>query len=91
MLQHLQTNSPRAFNNYEEYCQQELFQKIGYTAQDIQRIDLVFDVYPENILKCKTRENRVEEVSAICKNFQKFMRNDLNNKKQNYSKYFFKL
>jgi hypothetical protein len=76
---------PRSSSTYGNYCDEELFRKIKYAFQHTERLDIIFDVYRENSLKCQTRENRVEEIiisvrkdTPICKNFQKFMRNDSN-------------
>ncbi len=78
-------NPPKSSSTYGNYCQVELFRKIRYASRHTERLDIVFDFYQENSLKSQTRENRGEEIrvsvrkdTPICKNFQKFMRNDRN-------------
>ena len=78
-------NPPRSSSPYGNYCEEELFRRIRYASQHTERLDIIFDVYQENSLKSQTRENRGEGIrgsvrkdTPICKNFQKFMRNDSN-------------
>ena len=80
-------NGPKSLTTYGKYCEDELLSKLKFTSQNTKRLDLVFDVYNENSLKSKTRENRgggmrisVRKDTPICKDFQNFMRNDTNKK-----------
>ena len=75
-------NRPKS---YGKYCENELVSKLKFTSQNTKRLGLVFDVYNENSHKSQTRENRgggmrisVRKDTLICKDFQKFMRNDTN-------------
>ena len=61
------------------------YQNLNSYLKIEKRLDLVFDVYNENSLKSQTRENRGEGIrisvrkdTLICKDFQKFRRNDTN-------------
>ena len=78
-------NRPKSSTTYGKYCEDELLSKLKFTSQNTKKLDLVFDVYNENSLKSQTRENRggrmrisVGKDTPICKDFQKFMRNDTN-------------
>ena len=78
-------NRPKLSTTYWKYCEDELLSKLKFTFQNTKRLDLVFDVYNENSLKSQTRENRGGEIrisvrkdTPICKDFQKFMRNETN-------------
>ena len=78
-------NPPKLSSTYGDYCEMELFRKIKHASQHVERLDLVFDIYKENSLETQTREKRGEGIristrkdTPIYKNFQKFMRNDMN-------------
>ena len=81
-------NRPKSSTTYGKYCEDELLSKLKFTSQNTKKLDLVFDVYNENSLKSQTRENRgggmrisVLKDTLICKDFQKFRRNDTNKTK----------
>ena len=78
-------NRSKSSTTYGKYCEDELLSKLKFTSQNTKRLDLVFDVYNKNSLKSQTKENRggemrisVRKDTPICKDFQKFMRNDTN-------------
>ena len=78
-------NRPMTSDTYGNFCKNELIHKLKLTSQNVDRLDVVFDVYRERSLKSQTRENRGEGIrislrkdTKIYKDFQKFMRNDLN-------------
>ena len=78
-------NRPKSSSTFGIYCQDELVPKLIFHAKNVQRMDLVFDVYREISLKSQTRENRGEGIrisvrknTPIYKDFTKFMRNDNN-------------
>lgn len=79
-------NRPKLAKTYGSYCKDELIQKLKYISHNIERLDVVFDVYRENSLKSQTRENRGEgirisirkDTQIYYKDFQKFMKNDQN-------------
>ena len=49
---------PTVSNTYGQYCKQELTQKVKDIARDVDRVDLVFDVYRTPSIKRETRESR---------------------------------
>ena len=76
-------NRPKSLTTYGNYCKDELLSKLKFTSQNTKRLDLVYDVNNENSLKSQTRENKrggmrisVCKDTPICKDFQKFVRND---------------
>ena len=77
-------NAPKACKNYGEYCD-VLQQKIRLLANNVLRLDMVFDMYEEKSIKSQTRQRRghgvrvsVQKQTPIYKNFHEFMRNDQN-------------
>ena len=68
-------NTPKSSRTFGDYCK-ELKQKASNIASDVQRLDLVFDIYYPNSLKTQTREKRgkgirvsVQKDTPLLKNF----------------------
>ena len=62
----------------------ELTSQLKVACQNVERLDVVFDIYKEKSLKNETRESRGEGIrisirkdTKMCKDFQKLMRNDM--------------
>jgi len=77
-------NTPRESKVFEEYCG-ELKKKLEKIGRNVQRVDMVFEVYREDSFKSQTRESRgkglrvaVRKNTPIPKDFQKFLREDDN-------------
>ena len=77
-------NSPRESSSFKDYCE-ELKKKVKKIGDNVERVDMIFDVYRENSLKSHTRESRgkglrisIRKNTPIPKDFQKFLRDDDN-------------
>ena len=77
-------NSPRESSSFKDYCE-ELKKKVKKIGDNVERVDMVFDVYRENSLKSHTREScgkglriSIRKNTPIPKDFQKFLRDDDN-------------
>ena len=79
---------PTVSNTYGQYCKQELTQKVKDIARDVDRVDLVFNVYRTPSIKRETRESRgsgirvsVRSETPLVKSTQganAFLKNDQN-------------
>ena len=78
-------NLPRRSKTYGERCEAELTERISNIAQNIDRLDLVFDIYRTKCTKSQTRASRVKSIrvsvrkkTPIYKEFNVFMRDNEN-------------
>ena len=80
-------NAPYASKTYDEYCLNELKKKVDSISGNVDRIDIVFDVYRRITMKGEARKNRgadkgarisVQENTQIFDNFTNFLKNDEN-------------
>ena len=55
-------NAPTVSNTYGQYCKKELAQRVKDIARNVNRVDLVFDIYRTISIKRETRESRGSEV-----------------------------
>ena len=77
-------NPPKSSRTFCDYCK-ELKQKASNIAYDVQRLDLVFNIYLPNSLKIQMRDIKgigiwvsVRKYTPLLKNFNVFERNDVN-------------
>ena len=78
-------NPPISSKDFSEYCKEVEHKVTSLGKEQIERIDLVFDIYKQDSLKSQTRENRgkgartvVKGNTPIPKDFHSFLRNDEN-------------
>ena len=78
-------NRPKTATTYGSFCKDELTSQLKVACRNVERLDVVFDIYKEKSLKNETRESRGEGIrisirkdTKMYKDFQKLMRNDMN-------------